>query len=120
MFRSIEINGTFYSMQRCESFAHWADATPDDFVFAVKGPRYLTHMLKLNNAEAPLGNFFASGVLRLGAKLGPILWQFPANFRFNPEEAGGLLRAVAARHRAGRGLRPPARSSTEGAGVAAH
>jgi len=53
VFRSIEINGTFYSMQRCESFAQWADATPDDFVFAVKGPRYLTHMLKLNNAEAP-------------------------------------------------------------------
>jgi uncharacterized protein YecE (DUF72 family) len=86
VFRSIEINGTFYSMQRCESFAHWADAAPDDFVFAVKGPRYLTHMLKLNNPEAPLGNFFASGVLRLGAKLGPILWQFPPNFRFNPEK----------------------------------
>lgn len=86
VFRSIEINGTFYSMQRCESFAQWADATPDDFVFAVKGPRYLTHMLKLNNAEAPLGNFFASGVLRLGSKLGPILWQFPPNFRFNPEK----------------------------------
>jgi len=86
IFRSIEINGTFYSMQRSESFAQWADATPDDFVFAVKGPRYLTHMLKLNNAEAPLGNFFASGVLRLGAKLGPILWQFPPNFRFNAEK----------------------------------
>ncbi|WP_428663580.1 DUF72 domain-containing protein [Reyranella sp.] len=86
VFRSIEINGTFYSMQRCKSFAQWADATPDDFVFAVKGPRYLTHMLKLNNAEAPLGNFFASGVLRLGAKLGPILWRFPPNFRFDPEK----------------------------------
>jgi uncharacterized protein YecE (DUF72 family) len=86
IFRSIEINGTFYSMQRCESFAQWADVTPDDFVFAVKGPRYLTHMLKLNNAEAPLGNFFASGPLRMGAKLGPILWQFPPNFRFNPEK----------------------------------
>ena len=85
IFRSIEINGTFYSMQRCESFAQWAEPTPDDFVFAVKGPRYLTHMLKLNNAEAPLGNFFASGPLRLGAKLGPILWQFPPSFRFNPE-----------------------------------
>jgi uncharacterized protein YecE (DUF72 family) len=86
IFRSIEINGTFYSMQRCESFAQWADATPDDFVFAVKGPRYLTHMLKLRNAEAPLGNFFASGPLRLGAKLGPILWQFPPNFRFDAEK----------------------------------
>lgn len=84
VFRSIEINGTFYSMQRWESFAHWADAAPDGFVFAVKGPRYLTHMLKLNRPQAPLGNFFASGVLRLGAKLGPILWQFPPSFRFDP------------------------------------
>jgi uncharacterized protein YecE (DUF72 family) len=94
MFRSIEINGTFYSMQRCESFAQWADDTPDDFVFAVKGPRYLTHMLKLNNAEAPLGNFFASGVLRLGAKLGPILWQFPPNFRFNPDKLETFFRLL--------------------------
>jgi len=66
IFRSIEINGTFYSMQRCESFARWADATPDDFVFAVKRPRCVTHMLPLTNAEAPLGNFSASGPLRLG------------------------------------------------------
>jgi uncharacterized protein YecE (DUF72 family) len=86
IFRSIEINGTFYSMQRSESFGHWAAETPDDFVFAVKGPRYLTHMLRLKNAEAPLGNFFASGLLRLGAKLGPILWQFPPNFRFNADK----------------------------------
>ena len=86
-------------MQRCESFAHWADATPDDFIFAVKGPRYLTHMLKLRNAEAPLGNFFASGVLRLGAKLGPILWQFPANFRFDPDKLETFFEAAAARHR---------------------
>ena len=94
IFRSIEINGTFYSMQRGESFAAWADATPDDFVFAVKGPRYLTHMLKLRNAEAPLGNFFASGPLRLGAKLGPILWQFPPNFRFNPEKLETFFRLL--------------------------
>ena len=86
IFRSIEINGTFYAMQRPDSFAQWADDTPDNFVFAVKGSRYLTHMLKLRDAEAPLGNFFASGVLRLGAKLGPILWQFPPSFRFNAEK----------------------------------
>ena len=94
VFRSIEINGTFYSMQRCESFAQWADATPDDFVFAVKGPRYLTHMLKLRNAAAPLGNFFASGPLRLGPKLGPILWQFPPNFRFNPEKLETFIKLL--------------------------
>jgi uncharacterized protein YecE (DUF72 family) len=81
-------------MQRCESFAQWANATPDDFVFAVKGPRYLTHLLKLDNAEAPLGNFFASGVLRLGARLGPILWQFPPNFRFNAEKLETFFRLL--------------------------
>jgi uncharacterized protein YecE (DUF72 family) len=91
VFRSIEINGTFYSMQRSESFAAWADATPDDFVFAVKGSRYLTHMLKLRNAAAPLGNFFASGLLRLGGKLGPILWQFPPNFRFDAEKLAAFF-----------------------------
>ena len=70
-------------MQVPDSFARWHDEVSENFVFAVKGPRYLTHMLKLRNAQAPLGNFFASGPLRLGAKLGPILWQFPPNFRFN-------------------------------------
>jgi uncharacterized protein YecE (DUF72 family) len=85
IFRSIEINGTFYSLQRPESFAKWAAATPDDFVFALKGSRYITHMLRLENVKAPLANFLASGVLRLGPKLGPILWQLPANFKFDPK-----------------------------------
>jgi uncharacterized protein YecE (DUF72 family) len=70
-------------LQRPENFARWHDETPQDFVFAVKGPRFLTHMLKLNGAEAPLANFFASGLLRLGAKLGPILWQFPESMRYD-------------------------------------
>lgn len=83
IFRTIEINGTHYSLQRPESFAAWAEATPDDFVFAVKGPRFITHMLKLKGADAALANFFASGLLRLGPKLGPILWQFPERFRFD-------------------------------------
>ena len=86
VFGTIEINGTFYSLQRPESFARWADATPDDFVFAVKGSRYITHMLRLTTMRKPLANFFASGVLRLGHKLGPILWQFPPQFRFNAEK----------------------------------
>jgi uncharacterized protein YecE (DUF72 family) len=86
IFGSVEINGTFYSLQRPESFARWADATPDDFVFAVKGSRYITHMLRLTKMHKPLANFFASGVLRLGYKLGPILWQFPPQFRFNAEK----------------------------------
>jgi uncharacterized protein YecE (DUF72 family) len=85
-FDTIELNGSFYSLQRPQSFKQWHDETPDDFVFAVKGSRYLTHMLKLTNAEKPLANFFAQGVLRLGSKLGPILWQFPPQFAFNPEK----------------------------------
>lgn len=84
-FDTIELNGSFYSLQRPQSFKQWHDETPDDFVFAVKGSRYLTHMLKLQNAEKPLANFFAQGVLRLGKKLGPILWQFAPQFAFHPE-----------------------------------
>jgi uncharacterized protein YecE (DUF72 family) len=82
-FRTIEINGTHYSLQRPEDFARWAEETPDNFVFAVKGSRYITHMMKLRNPEAGLANFFAQGLLRLGPKLGPILWQFPPNFSFD-------------------------------------
>ncbi len=84
-FNSIEINGSFYSLQLPSSYQRWHDETPDGFVFAVKGPRFITHMKKLRDVEAPLGNFFASGVLALRAKLGPILWQLPPNFGFNPE-----------------------------------
>jgi uncharacterized protein YecE (DUF72 family) len=84
VFGSIEINGTFYSLQRPESFAAWAAQTPDTFVFAIKGSRYITHLRRLKEIEAPLANFFASGVLRLGAKLGPLLWQLPPYFRFDP------------------------------------
>lgn len=84
-FRSIEINGTFYSLQRPQSFQAWYDAVPEDFVFAVKGPRYITHMKRLLEAETPLANFLASGVLALGTKLGPILWQLPPSFRFDAE-----------------------------------
>lgn len=82
---SIEINGTFYSMQRPSSFRHWHDATPETFLFAVKGPRYITHIRRLRDAEAPLGNFYASGVLHLGRKLGPFLWQLPPSFRFEED-----------------------------------
>lgn len=82
-FDSVEINGSFYSLQRPESYAAWAAQTPSDFVFSVKGSRYITHMLKLRNVEAALANFFASGVLALGPKLGPILWQFPPQLGFD-------------------------------------
>lgn len=84
-FNSIELNGSFYSLQRPSSYATWAEQTPPGFVFAVKGGRFITHMLKLRNVEAAMGNFFASGLFALGEKLGPILWQFPPQMRFNPE-----------------------------------
>ena len=79
-FNSIEINGTFYSLQSPASFRAWYGQTPDDFVFSAKGGRFLTHMHRLRNVKIPLANFFASGLLLLKEKLGPILWQFPPNF----------------------------------------
>jgi uncharacterized protein YecE (DUF72 family) len=82
-FRTIELNDSFYSLQRRESFERWAAETPDDFVFAVKGSRYITHMKRLTEIEDPLANFFAQGILRLGEKLGPILWQLPPNFKYD-------------------------------------
>ncbi len=80
---SIEVNGTFYGLQKPESFARWAEETPEDFVFSVKAPRYITHILRLREPMAAVANFLASGPLRLGQKLGPILWQFPPSFRFD-------------------------------------
>jgi uncharacterized protein YecE (DUF72 family) len=81
---TIEINGSFYSLQYPDSYSRWCEDTPADFVFAVKGPRFITHMKKLRDVQAPLANFFASGVFNLGRKLGPILWQFPPNFGYDP------------------------------------
>lgn len=80
---SIEINGSFYSLQKPELYARWAAETPDSFVFSVKGPRFITHTKRLKDIHEPLANFFASGFLGMRHKLGPILWQFPANFRFD-------------------------------------
>ncbi|SEK17136.1 MULTISPECIES: DUF72 domain-containing protein [unclassified Variovorax] len=91
MFSTIELNGSFYSLQRPESYQAWHEQTPKDFVFAVKGPRYVTHMLALKNAETALANFFASGVLALGAKLGPVLWQLPPRMRYDPERIEHFL-----------------------------
>jgi uncharacterized protein YecE (DUF72 family) len=97
-FDSIELNGSFYSLQRPQSFAQWAAETPDDFVFSVKGSRYITHMLRLRNIERALANFFAQGVLRLGGKLGPVLWQFPPNFAFEPERFEEFLALLPGTH----------------------
>ena len=82
---SIEINGSFYSLQRPESYASWRDRTPSSFVFAVKGGRFITHMKRLDDVATPLANFFASGPLALGKKLGPFLWQLPPTLDFDAQ-----------------------------------
>jgi uncharacterized protein YecE (DUF72 family) len=82
-FPTIELNGSFYSLQRPEYYARWYEQVPDDFVFAVKGSRYITHMLRLRGVEKALANFFASGVLALEDKLGPLLWQLPPTLKLD-------------------------------------
>ncbi len=88
---SIEINGTFYGAQKPESFRRWHDETPDDFVFSVKGPRFATHRRALAESASSVERFFASGVGELGAKLGPILWQFPATTKYEAENFAAFL-----------------------------
>ena len=81
---SIEINGTFYGAQKPETFAAWRDATPDGFVFSVKASRYATNRRDLSAAGESVQRFLDGGVLELGPKLGPILWQFPHTRKFEP------------------------------------
>jgi uncharacterized protein YecE (DUF72 family) len=88
---TIEINGSFYSLQRPSSYATWYAQTPPGFVFSVKGPRYITHMLRLRGVEEPLANFLASGVFNLKEKLGPVLWQFPPNFKYDRGRMAAFL-----------------------------
>ena len=82
---AVEVNGTFYSLQRPTTFRRWAEQTPEDFVVSLKGSRYVTHLLRLVNVETALANFFASGVLELGARLGPIVWQLPATITWDAD-----------------------------------
>ena len=84
-FSTIEINGSFYSLQRPEYYQRWHDETPQGFVFAVKGPRFVTHMLKLRGVEPAMANFYASGVANLHEKLGPFLWQLPPQLGYDRE-----------------------------------
>ncbi|GAA3755911.1 DUF72 domain-containing protein [Terriglobus aquaticus] len=90
-FNSVEINGTFYSMQRPESFRRWHAETPEGFLFAIKGARFITHMKKLRGVEQGLANFFAQGVLALGKKLGPVLWQLPPQLAFDADRLAGFF-----------------------------
>ncbi|MGB6192772.1 MAG: DUF72 domain-containing protein [Terracidiphilus sp.] len=82
-FNSIELNGSFYSLQKPKNFQQWFAETPERFVFSVKAPQFITHIRRLKDAEAPLANFLASGLLCLKEKLGPILWQFPPSLKFD-------------------------------------
>lgn len=94
-FNSIELNGTFYSLKSPSVFQRWVDDVPGrGFVFAIKGGRFITHNLKLRRSETALGNFFASGVLALGAKTGPFLWQLPASYQFDAERLNSFIRML--------------------------
>jgi uncharacterized protein YecE (DUF72 family) len=92
-------------LQRPTSYQRWREQTPDDVVFAVKGGRFITHMKRLVDVETALANFFASGVLALGPKLGPVLWQFPASLPFDADQLAAFFRLLP-------------RSSTEAAALA--
>jgi uncharacterized protein YecE (DUF72 family) len=91
---TIEINGSHYSLQRPECYDAWYRTAPPGFVFSIKGSRYITHMLQLNDIERPLANFFASGVFKLREMQGPFLWQFPPRFRFHPAKFEAFLRLL--------------------------
>ncbi|HEX3102049.1 MAG TPA: DUF72 domain-containing protein, partial [Pyrinomonadaceae bacterium] len=93
-FNSIEINGTFYSLQTPKSFQKWASEVPDDLVFAVKGSKFITHQKRLKDVRIPVANFFASGLLALGGNLGPIVWQFSPWFRYDRDLLEAFLKLL--------------------------
>ena len=93
---SIEINGTYYSTQKRDSFAKWRDETPDDFVFSLKASRYATNRRELGTAGESIERFVRSGIAELGPKLGPIVWQFMPTKRFDPDDFAAFLRLLPA------------------------
>lgn len=91
-FDTIELNGTFYSLKSPDQFRAWARAAPrEGFVYAVKGSRFVTHDKKLHDVETALANFYASGVLALGAAIGPFLWQLPPGLGFHADRVTAFL-----------------------------
>jgi uncharacterized protein YecE (DUF72 family) len=90
-FDTIEINGSFYSLRSPSNYRSWGSEVGDDFVFAVKGGRFITHMKQLREPRVGLANFYASGVLALGRALGPTLWQLPARMRYDPQRMQDFL-----------------------------
>lgn len=93
-FNSLEINGSCYSLLSASTYRRWYEETPRRFLFAVKGSRFITHNKKLKDVTIPLANFFASGLLALDEKLGPVLWQLPATASFDEERLEGFLSAL--------------------------
>ncbi len=91
---SIEINGTYYGSQKPASFAKWYDETPDDFMFALKGPRFATNRRVLAEAGSSIERFFASGVMTLKDKLGPINWQFMPSKKFDAADFDAFLKLL--------------------------
>lgn len=94
IFPTVELNGSFYSLQRPPYYERWRDGVPDGFTFAVKGGRFVTHMKRLRDVRVPLANFFASGVLALGDRLGPLLWQLPERATLDLDVLAGFLRLL--------------------------
>ncbi len=93
-FPTVEVNGTFYGLMQPSTFRRWHRAVPDDFVFAVKGSRFITHNKKLTNVDSALANFFASGLLELDDKLGPILWQLSEKLHFDAGRVDSFLQLL--------------------------
>lgn len=101
---TVEINGSFYSLQRPSSYRAWAAATPEGFIFAVKGSRFITHMKKLRDVDTALANFFASGPLVLGRRLGPVLWQLAPRHRYDRTQLEDFLGRLPRTHGAAAAL----------------
>jgi uncharacterized protein YecE (DUF72 family) len=97
-FQTVEINNSFYKLPSFETFANWAASVPDDFVFAVKASRFITHMKKLKDPQTSTLRFFEN-VRGLGEKTGPILFQLPPAWKVNPERLQNLLQILPSEHR---------------------
>lgn len=95
---TVEINGSFYSLQRPSSYRKWRDLTPEGFTFAVKGSQFITHRKKLRDVELPLATFLASGMLDLGEKLGQVLWQLPPQLPFDAHRTSGFFTLLPRTH----------------------
>lgn len=105
-FTTVEINNTFYQLPEAQTLDSWRESVPDDFLFAVKANRYITHMKKLKDSDDPLKNF-VERVQVLGDKLGPLLFQLPGNWRFNAERLSNFLQVLPKGHRCAFEFRDP-------------